>query len=306
MDITSLWKFLPALLPFVVGIVLMAKGNPSSTMYFVAAGALAIIALMWSQIARRATELYNKRGNVAVWVGTLPSKSMTLLETTLPRIARGIDIALQKTWAGLQKLGEWIVKVAEWVWPRFEAKPFLWLGVIALLWTGYYLVTAYTQAKWVPFHTAGFPLILAVILLLVHFDKFMTVCQVIWDKLAISWATISSVVLVTALSHGWWNGAGIAGLSLACSIITIGDWWSKVGEGFVKLVSFIWSFLIGEKGGVPALIAWTIMGITITLLYHAKNIGGEYVSELRTAAGATTLIITVGIGVLVVKALGKK
>jgi hypothetical protein len=284
----------------------MAKGNPSSTMYFVVAGILALIALMWGEIARRAIELYNRRGDVAVWVGTLPSKSMTLLDTALPRIARGLDIALQRVWAGLQKLGDWIVKGAEWVWPRFEAKPLLWLGVMSLVWTGYYLLTAYTQADWVMFHKAGFPLVIAITLLVIHFDKHWVVCQAIWDNWKISWVTISSVVLVTALSHGWWKGAGIAGLSLACTIITVGGWWGKVGEGLAKLASFLWSFLIGEKGGVPALIAWATVGITITLLYYAKNIDSEYSAELYTIAGATTLIISIGMGVLVVKMLGKK
>jgi hypothetical protein len=305
MDITSLWKFLPALLPFVIGVTLMMKGSDSTT-YFVVAIILAGIALMWSEIARRAVELYNRRGDVGVWVGTLPGKSLTLLETALPRILRGLDILLQKVWTGMQKLSEWIVKVAEWVWPRFEAKPYLWLGVIALLWTGYYLVTAYTQADWVPFHKAGFPLILASILLLVHFDKFWAVCQAIWDKKAISWATISTVVLVTTLSHGWWKGAMIAGLSLACSVITVGGWWGKVGEGLSKLASFLWSFLIGEKGGVPALIAWAMVGIILTLFFFAKNLDGEYSTELYTTGSATILIIFIGMGALVVKMAGKK
>ena len=100
MDITSLWKFLPALLPFVIGVTLMMKGSDSTT-YFVVAIILAGIALMWSEIARRAVELYNRRGDVGVWVGTLPGKSLTLLETALPRILRGLDILLQKVWTGM-------------------------------------------------------------------------------------------------------------------------------------------------------------------------------------------------------------
>lgn len=305
MDITSLWKFLPALLPFVIGVILMSKGNPSSTMYFVVSGILALIAIMWSGIARRAVELYNRRGDVGVWVGTLPGKSVTLLETALPRIAQGLDFAIKKVWAGMQRLADWIVKAAEWVWPRFEAKPFLWLGVMSLVWTGYYLLTAYTQADWVMFHKAGFPLVIAITLLVIHFDKHWVVCQAVWDKRAISWATLSSIVLVTALSHGWWKGAGIAGLSLICATITIGEWWSKVGEGLAKLSSLLLSFFSGDKGGIPALIAWTMVGIILTLFYFAKNLDGEYSTELYTVASATILAIFIGMGVLTVKTVGK-
>jgi hypothetical protein len=304
MDTVSLWKFLPALLPFVIGIVLMAKGNSTSTMYFVTAGALALIALIWGEIARRAVELYNRRGAVASWVGTLPSKTLTLIDTALPRIARGLDIALQKAWAGLQKLGEWIVKGAEWVWPRFNAKPCLWLGVMSLVWTGYYLLTAYTQADWVMFHKAGVPLVIAITLLVIHFDKHWVVCQAIWDNWKIGWVTISTIVLVTALSHGWWKGSVIAGLSLACSVITIGDRWGKVGEGLAKMTSLLWSFFSGDKGGVLAVIAWAIVGITTVLFYHGKGV--EYLAELEASSGITILVIFFGIAYLVVSTMSKK
>jgi hypothetical protein len=272
-------------------------------MYFVAAGALALIAIMWSGIARRAITLYNKRGNVVVWVGTLPSKSLTLLDTALPRILRGLDLALQRAWAGLQKLGEWIVKGAEWVWPRFEAKPYLWLGVMSLLWLVYGLYSAYANADWKTFHEAGLPLTFAIILLLAHFDKHRIVCQAIWDNLKISWVAISSIVLVTVLSHGWWKGAMIAGLSLTCSIVTIGGWWGKVGEGLSKLSSLLLSFFSGDKGAVLAVISWSIVGITTVLFYHGKGV--EYLAELEASSGITLLVIFFGIAYLAVSAEGK-
>ncbi len=248
-----------------------------------------------------------------------------------PHVLHGTHVAAQKVGhagAGIAKGG---AELTGFAWTKYKDKPWLWTGVLLVLFAIWVFLDAYSEKDSFLFHKSCALLLIATGFFLSHFEQWDTIAQAVFRNLLRSWAIASAIVLVIAGGHiyievgmmtkhqtnlsvlqalvkswqgdtGWWYMTVVSILSLAVSIVILNGWQGAVARWVGDVFAFIGGFFINKHGPLITTVSWGVLMAILTLGAFGKNqeSGGDWAGELYVLYSAFIFVILIGLGVVIV------
>lgn len=157
---------------------------------------------------------------------------------------------------------------------KFSTSPSFWSGIMLLI-----LGTILVLTGW--YHTAGMTTIASTALFISHYHKWGTVKKFAKDHWLWIWLSISVLASLLALVHGWmmvvfWIGV----VSAIASVITINNWWRKIGwkNGaiaigiiFIALISDVTLKTRATQDMVGIIYPLVFLGMIYLIIKHLWN-----------------------------------
>lgn len=270
---------------------------------------------------------------LAVYVAALGGLiTLSTFSDAAPYVFRAAHATAQ----GLEHLGKKGVELANLGFEGYKLKPWLWTGVLLVLFAIWVFLDSYSEKDWFMFHKSGAILLIATGCFVTHFDQWGTIAQAVFGNLLRSWAIASAIVLVIASGHiyieagmmakhqtnlstlevlkksydgdtGWWYMTGVSILSLVAAIITLMKGWPALARWTGEVFAFIGGFFINKHGPLMTTVSWGVLMAILTIGAFGRNqeSSGDWAGELYVLYSAFIFVILIGLGVVIVNRIKK-
>lgn len=253
-----------------------------------------------------------------------------------PHVLHGAHVAAQKAGragVGIAKGGG---ELAGFGLKAYLLKPWLWTGVLLVLFAIWVFLDSYSEKDWFMFHKSGAILLIATGCFVTHFDQWGTIAHAVFGNLLRSWAIASAIVLVIASGHiyieagmmakhqtnlstlevlvkswqgdtGWWFMLVASTVSLVAAIITLMKGWPALARWTGEVFAFIGGFFINKHGPLMTTVSWGVLMAILTIGAFGRNqeSSGDWAGELYVLYSAFIFVILIGLGVVIVNRIKK-